>query len=69
VFNSLLEREQLPELLHLTLEPLDSPLVAREDQLLGSCTSWSLHDAVALERQGAPTAVVTTSAFEALAER
>ncbi len=32
----------------------------------GSCTSWSVHDMIQLERWGIPTVVATTTHFEAL---
>ena len=35
----------------------------------GSCTSWSVHDAIQLERSGTPTVVATTTHFVELTRR
>jgi len=35
----------------------------------GSCTSWSVHDAIQLERSGTPTVVATTTRFAELTRR
>lgn len=35
----------------------------------GSCTSWSVHDAIQLEHLGVPTVVATTTAFVELTRR
>lgn len=51
-------------------------LAARDVQLVvvasadcGSCTSWCVHDAIALERRGKPAIVLVTTAFLSLARK
>jgi len=51
--------------LELLLSEADVVLTGAAD--CGSCTAYSLHDAIELERHGKPTVVMTTTEFEPVA--
>ena len=55
------------ELARLAQANVQLVVVASAD--CGSCTSWCIHDAIALERRGKPAIVLVTTAFLALARK
>jgi hypothetical protein len=52
--------------LELLLAEADVVITGAAD--CGSCTAYSLHDAIELERNGKPTVVTTTTQFEPVAK-
>ena len=54
-----------PDRLELLLAQSDLVITGAAD--CGSCTAYSLHDAIELERHGRPTVVATTTEFEPVA--
>jgi hypothetical protein len=55
-----------PELIELLAMTADLVLTGTGD--CGSCTTWSVHDAIALERARVPAVLFCTTPFVALAE-
>ncbi|MEI7623212.1 MAG: hypothetical protein WCJ88_06625 [Actinomycetes bacterium] len=55
-----------PDRLELMLAQADIVITGAAD--CGSCTAYSVHDAIELERNGKPTVVVTTTQFEPVAK-